>query len=278
MEPILFVTGAWLLFAGSHLLLSGTTLRGRIVERFGTRGFTILFGMTSVLTLALVIAAVWIYGGSGVRGPNLGEFIVARWGLFAVSVGGAVILMAGLINFPASLIARLAQRGDRPLTNTRKVNSIERLTRHPFFVGLALLMSAHALLATTLAQTAYFTGFVILALAGIPLQDRKLRRRYKEVYEAYERDTPAVPFGKVEEKTKPNAAWKKWVLAVVVATVFFGLLHPIWSYANGALFALVTLVFGSIGIVVGLVRSKPNVKPPLAHRAHRKKKMRTPTI
>jgi len=55
-------------------------------------------------------------------------------------------------------------------------------------------MTAHTLLAQTLAGAVYFAGFVVLAIAGIPLQDRKLRKRWKNTYAEFENSTSIVPF------------------------------------------------------------------------------------
>jgi len=51
---------------------------------------------------------------------------------------------------------------------------VERVTRHPFFVGVALLASAHLLLATRLVGTVFFAGLAALAILGAWHQDRKL--------------------------------------------------------------------------------------------------------
>ena len=51
------------------------------------------------------------------------------------------------------------------------------MTRHPFFVGVALLASAHVLLATRLVGAVFFAGLAALAILGARHQDRKILAR-----------------------------------------------------------------------------------------------------
>ena len=243
---------------GTHLLFSATPLRTSIANLTGPRGFTIAFSTLTVVSMSGLIWAVAVYGDAGRPGLNLAAHEPARWGLGAVAGLGALLVAAGLINYPGAAIANLARRQSQNSTDRRDVlnpiNSIEKLTRHPFFVGLALMMSAHALLATTLASAIYFAGFVILSLVGIPLLDRKLRFRWGKIYEDYEAQTPAIPLTgvRIQQDVPTKSAWKKWVAAIIVTIVLIGLGHPFWTYANGVLFAVFILLFGLAGVAKGL--------------------------
>lgn len=103
--------------------------------------------------------------------------------LAAVALLGAALAVAGLINYPRSPMAVLARWGGRAATGgkpPKPPTAIERIVRHPFFAGLAIFAAAHALMADTLAGMVYFAGFAVLALVGMPMQDRKLRRRWRQ--------------------------------------------------------------------------------------------------
>ena len=56
----------------------------------------------------------------------------------------------------------------------REPRGLERVTRHPFFVGVALLGAAHALLAPRLVGAVAMGSLALLAGVGAWFQDRKL--------------------------------------------------------------------------------------------------------
>ncbi|MDX2410347.1 MAG: NnrU family protein [Woeseiaceae bacterium] len=116
-------------------------------------------------------------------------------------------------------------------------------------------MAAHALLASTLAGAVFFGGFVLTALIGIPMQDRKLLERHGNVYGAYLSDTSVVPFaatpgssGDVNQRVWPAIA------TAVTGTGVLAALHPIWHLGHGAPFAAIVLIGGLAGVVKQLRR------------------------
>ncbi len=259
MSPTVAVLSAWILFGGSHLLLSTPVLREPLANRLGQHRFLLFYALITTASLGLLIAAVARYGGDGLPGANLGTVLVARWALGAAALFGALLLVAGMVNYPRSPMAVLARRWrasfetkGKPLTARALV---ERITRHPFFVGLAILMAAHALLASTLAGAVFFGGFVLTALIGIPMQDRKLLERHGNVYGAYLSDTSVVPFaampgssGDVNQRVWPAIA------TAVAGTAVLAALHPIWHLGHGAPFAAIVLIGGLAGVVKQLRR------------------------
>ena len=49
MQPALLVLAAWILFGGTHLLLASEPFRGRLVARFGERGFVHVFSAVAAV-------------------------------------------------------------------------------------------------------------------------------------------------------------------------------------------------------------------------------------
>jgi hypothetical protein len=78
-----------------------------------------------------------------------------------------------------------------------KPRGIERITRHPFFVGTALLGVGHALLASRLTGVVFFGGLAIFALAGAWHQDRKLLATRGATHAALMARTSLVPFAAI---------------------------------------------------------------------------------
>ena len=248
MIPALAVLSAWLLFGGSHLLLSSSPLRGMLVARLGVTGFVACYCLIATLGLGLLIVVTARFGADGIAGPNLARIPLARWSLGAVAALGAVLAVAGIAGFSRSPIAVLARRwrAREVVGPLPRRTLVDRVTRHPFFVGLALLMGAHALLASTLSGAVYFAGFALLAAVGIPLQDRKLLERHGETYAAYLRESSVLPSVHPRGVGAP-APWPELLVAIAGAAALAGL-HPLWRWGNGAAFAAVVLVGGLVAV------------------------------
>lgn len=243
MMPAVVVLCAWLLFGGTHLLLSSPPLRDALVRRLGEHVFILVYTAVASISLALLAAAVARFGGEGAPGLGLGMVQAARWGLGATALLGAALAIAGLMSYPRSPMAVLARKQHVAL---QPPAGVERITRHPFFVGLALLMGAHAMLASTLAGAVFFAGFAALALAGIPMQDRKLRARHGEVYGAYLAATSALPFAAADgapAAASKRSGWLPLAIAIVGAMVLAAL-HPLWRIGHGAPFAVLSIAGG----------------------------------
>lgn len=259
MSPAVAVLSAWILFGGSHLLLSTPALRERVANRLGQHRFLFFYALITTTSLGLLIGAVAYYGGDGLPGANLGTVPVARWALGGAALFGGLLLVAGIMNYPRSPMAVLARRW-RASTETRGKPLparavVERITRHGFFVGLAILMAAHALLASTLAGAVFFGGFVLMVLIGIPMQDRKLLERHGSTYGDYLSKTSVVPFAAMPGSTG-DAKQRVWptIAIAVTGTAVLAALHPLWHLGHGAPFAVIVLIGGLAGVVKQLRR------------------------
>lgn len=266
MTPAFVILLAWLVFGGTHLSLSASGLRSQTPAHWGPNAFTLIYTAITVLTISGLIASVWIYGDKGVSGPDLGRFTLARYVLGAVAGVGCLLAIAGLLNYPRSPMAVLATRQRQKLLDHRPLkppSSVERICRHPFFAGLILMMGAHALLASTLAGTVYFGGFVVMAGIGIPLQDRKLLKRWRETYGDFQKTTSIVPLTRKSTTANTDISqiqWGLWISALFLSVIIFGLLHWIWTFANGASFAIFITVFGLSGVLTAIVSGKMKTK------------------
>jgi uncharacterized membrane protein len=216
----------------------------------GERRFLIIYTLIAAISLTLLAITIARYGGEGRHGLNLAAVPAARWSLGAIALIGAALATAGLVNYSHSPMAVLARRLRAPqearYKPLRAPAAVERITRHPFFVGIALLMGAHALLASTLAGAVFFAGFTLLALIGIPMQDRKLQARHGDVYGAYLDVSSAVPFAASSRSSINNAVGSVWpvLLASIVGATLLAALHPIWRLGHGALFAALVNIGG----------------------------------
>lgn len=261
MTPAIIILTAWVVFGGSHLAMSSTGLRQRLGERLGERldaaGFTLLFVAVTIITMSALIVACSLYADQGRAGLALGHSGPLQWVMMGTSFFGSVLMLAGLINFPKSPFAALARRMRSARAThppIRRPNGLERLSRHPFFVGLTVVAAVHALQASTLASAVYFLGFAVTSAVGLYLQDRKLRSRWPQEYAQYEAQTGKVLDVAVSAGTAQP--WMTWTAAILAAGVLFVWLHPVWTYANGAGFALFILGFGTLATLAALLQPR----------------------
>jgi len=190
MGPPLVVALLWMLFGGTHVGLATGPVRARLVARLGELGFTLLFWLVAAASFALLVGYYAAHRLEGTPGLALGDLPVLRPLLLATIVTGIALASAALVSYPRSPMALFRDR-------VHPARGIERITRHPFFVGVALMAVAHTLLATRLVGTVFFACLVLLAVVGAWHQDKKLLVVRGWPYADYLATTSAVPFAAV---------------------------------------------------------------------------------
>lgn len=231
MTAPMMVLCAWLLLGGTHLVLVlGLPLRARLARRLGEQGFVAMFSAVAALSSGVLAIAVARFGGDGPAGLALGRLPLARGLLVALALSGLTLAIAGLLNYARSPMAVFR-------TRLNPAAGIERITRHAFFMGLALFAAAHALLAPTLALCIYFAGFAVLAAGGALLQDRKLLTRHGAPYAHYLAVTSAVPFAALIQRRQTWVAGDRVLRTLALSGALALVLlaaHPLWSAFHGA--------------------------------------------
>jgi uncharacterized membrane protein len=248
MDPVLGVALLWALFGGSHVALATDPVRELLVRALGKVGFLWAYALVATVAFtALVVTYVGVQN-VGPRGlalgvtPFLGEVLGgAAFAGILLMVGG--FAPSGYWESPSAVLSE----GVPP------ARGLGRITRHPIFSGIVLVMGAHALLARYATGTVFFGGFVILALVGSQHQAHKLRKRLGAAFDEYLRETSAIPFLAILRGRQSLALgelpWKALALGVVIA-ILVQQLHRFVLAHSGAPF-LVVIAGGSV--VVGLV-------------------------
>ena len=174
----------WLLFAASHMLPSSGAIRSRLVARLGEKRF---LGAYSLVSFVFFVPLVYYYMTHRHAGPLLwapptsgaAEFL-----LLLANLVGFVLLVAGVMTpSPASVTG--APR-DEPA-------GVQRITRHPVFMGIGLWALAHMPVNGYASDVAFFGGFVVFALAGSWHQDRRKLAVGDARFERFHAGTPFVP-------------------------------------------------------------------------------------
>jgi uncharacterized membrane protein len=180
----------WLAFAGSHVVLSGRTVRPRLVAALGHEPF---LGIYSLIALATFIPLVWVFFADRHAGPLLWTTIgppgVARWANYALMGAALALLVAGLLPSGTAPSAMTASGPAEP-------KGLIRITRHPMLAAFGLFGIAHLLVNGSAAAVAFFAGFPLFAWIGGRHQDA---RKVHEVpgYEALLSTTSITPFAAI---------------------------------------------------------------------------------
>jgi uncharacterized membrane protein len=246
MDPVLRVALAFALFAATHLGLAWPPVRQPLVARLGQWGFTLLFSCVAWITFGLAISTYAAHAGEGPAGPGLGAQPAARVLLVGAIALGAMLMTGAFAGYLGSPYAPAGAGVSSP-------RGLARVTRHPFFVGVALLGTAHALLATRLVGAVAMGFLGVYALVGAALQDRKLAELRGEPYLRYLAKSSLLPFAAI-------AAGRQRLVAseLPYATLLLGLVLA-WSlravhghlFDHGGAYVIAAVVIGPLSILVG---------------------------
>lgn len=160
---------AFAVFLASHAVPARPPVRRALVARLGARGYLAAYVAVSLFALG------WLIVAAG-RAPVVILWFQQPWMLWVpnLAMPAACLLIAfGVVApNPLSFGGRGAERfdPDRP--------GIVGLARHPLLWALALWSGAHVVPNGDLAHVLLFGLFAGFSLAGMPMLDRRLRRRF----------------------------------------------------------------------------------------------------
>lgn len=205
---------ASIFFVGIHVFVSGTTLRDRLVDRWGEGPYRTAF---SVASAAGLIAMAWAYN----RAPYL-----ELWG-----APTALRHLAALLMLPATflVVAGVTTRNPTAVGAERAAAQgpvgIVKLTRHPFLWGVAIWAFAHLLANGDLASLVFFASFFALAHLGPRLIDAKRARKDPAAWAAFAAQTAATPFRGPLRPSLAEIGWWRIGLSAAVYLVLLFWLH-----------------------------------------------------
>lgn len=225
MNTALLVTGlASAVFFASHVGLTSTPARQRLVVRLGEMGFLGLFSLLALLALGTMIVAysqashhvyLW-FPGPGVRHLPL---LIMPLALFLV-VGGV------LIPNPS------ATGGAGALDRSEPAAGVLRITRHPVMWGVGLWALVHILANGDLASLLFFGGFLSTALGGSWHLDRRMAMTAGERWQRFTAVTSFLPFAALLAG-RQRWAWAEWRWPAIWGLGLFFLLFWLHPYLFG---------------------------------------------
>ena len=196
-----------------HVLVSGTSMRDTLVERFGEKVFQGLFSLASLLVLIWVISAYRAAPTIALWAPPP----ALRWLTFLLMLAAFLFVIIGLTT-PSPTVTGGASRLDDP----EPAQGILRVTRHPFLWGVAIWAAAHLLANGDAASMVLFITFLVLAHIGPRSIDAKRARRYGAKWERFAAVTSNAPFAAILAGRNRLRLDEIKVWRFVLALVLFG--------------------------------------------------------
>jgi uncharacterized membrane protein len=261
MDPVLGAALLAIVFAGTHVGLATLPIRTRLVARLGEWGFRWLFFAVAAASFGTATAYYAAHRADGAPGPALGTVSPGlRWLLVSMVVAGVTLIVAGIWRYSGS-----PYDVEHP-NPSRQPRGLERVTRHPFLVGVTLFATAHALLATHLIGSVLMGVLAALAIVGARHQDGKLARLRGQAFRDYVASTSAVPFAAIVGG-RQSLQWREMPLGgIAVGLGVAVLLRQVHDqiFAHGGLWVAGVAVGGALAIMVAAwLRDRPK---PLASR------------
>ena len=161
MNPMTHLIAATVLFLATHYV-SSTPLRAKLVNALGNA----YLGLYSLIAFATLGYMIWAY----YRAPSVVLWYspALRYVPLIVMPIAFVLMVCGLLERNPTLVGQ-----ERLLETDDAARGILRITRHPLMWGFALWAASHILARGDVASVIFFGGFLVLALSGTMLIDRR---------------------------------------------------------------------------------------------------------
>lgn len=203
----------WVLFGGSHLVMSSPNLRPKLVSSLGERGFR---GLYSLIAIATLVPLCVYYGEHKHAGPQLwvtfGPYLLARDLNLLLMLLAFGLLVSGLAaRPPSSMLA----------SGEPQAYGITRITRHPTFASFFLFGLAHCFMNGTLADLMFFGGFAVFAWLGARYQDE---RKGAEIsgYAEFQTATSFMPFEAILNRRQSFPTGElRWGVIIIGLVIFY---------------------------------------------------------
>jgi uncharacterized membrane protein len=208
---------AALLFIALHVGVSGTSARGRAIEKLGENVYRAVFSLLSLLGI------VWLAHAYRVAG------YFETWGQLAWFKPIAAFLMLVaflLVVFGMATSNPMAVGGEKLLMADEPARGIHRVTRHPFLWGVAVWAFVHLIVNGDVASLVLFGSLLVLVFVGMISIDAKRKKACGQHWESYAAATSIIPFQAFKEgrNTPVIAEFKVWQL-VLALVLYLAVMH-----------------------------------------------------
>ncbi len=211
------------LFLATHLGISSTSLRSKLTDRLGQRGYLGLYSLLAIATLGYLI---WLYNFV----PRFDYFWALDpklyWAPKILMPIAFVFLLGGfMVRNPTAV--GLENTLKDPEQKDRLVRGLTRITRHPFQWSVVLWAVSHMAANGDVVSVVFFGTFAILGAAGGVLIDRKKAASLGEDWLPFVEATSNIPFAAILSG-RNKLVLKELFLPVGVGLLGYGLVY--WGH------------------------------------------------
>jgi uncharacterized membrane protein len=176
---------ALIVFVALHSVPALPALRARLIGLLGRRLYLIAYSLVSLASLAWVFYAALRVDYNPLWDPAPWQ----AWVTLVLTPIGLFLLLAGLFT-PNPLSISVRRAGTAP-------GGIVAVTRHPVLWGFMLWAASHIVPNGDVRSLVLFGALFLFALAGIPLTDRRARKRLGDDWPALAARTSILPFAAI---------------------------------------------------------------------------------
>ena len=215
---------AGLIFLLTHLGVSSTNLRTRLVGMMGERAYLGLYSLLAAATLGYMI---WVY----IEVPRYGYFWELDpnlyWAPKILMPIAFVFLLGGFMVRNPTIVGLEGSLKD-PEQKDQLVRGLTRITRHPFQWSVVLWSVSHMVANGDVVSVVFFGTFAILGLAGGILIDRKKAGSLGDDWLPFAAATSNIPLAAILTG-RNRLVVKELALPVLVGLLGYGLVY--WGHA-----------------------------------------------
>lgn len=207
-------SAAFFAFFVTHRIPTLPSVRDRLVNKMGSRGFLIAYSAVSLLMLW------WLISAAG-RAPHITLWPRAPWQTWVPVI--AMVLVCLLLSFGVARPNPLSFGGARNDQFDPEYPGITRWIRHPVLVAFALWAGAHLIPNGDLAHVMLFGLFAGFAMLGMVLIDRRKQREMGQRWRQSRTQIGAGPW-----LPRPES-WRSVALRLCTAVLAYAvlvILHP----------------------------------------------------
>ncbi len=210
---------ALLLFLTAHVVPPASPVRQRLIALLGRRGYLLGYSVLSLVLLGWIIIAAR-------DAPFIALWNFAPWQPVIPVVAMPLAFWFVVVGLAEPNPLSISLRRSDP---TVPLAPIVATTRHPVLWGFLIWAAAHLPPNGDMVSLILFGGMAVLAVAAMPLLDRRARTRLgEERWQALSRGTSILPFLAVVSRKVRIRFSGRFVLHTVVALAAY-----FWSLLQG---------------------------------------------
>ena len=217
MDPTTKLVMWLMLFAATHTVLSHPPIRSRLVNRLGEGAF---LGVYSLIAFATLVPLAWTFfanrSSHAVPLPALAMIPGIWWVTMLLNLFAIVLLVLGFSR-PNPVSSLTARPGSSAI-------GVLRITRHPAFMGVAILGFSHLLVNYSVIDRVFFGGMFLYSLLGSAHQDWRRRLSANRELQSFFAETSFFPFVAIATGRNRFEPRELRLSALIAGVIIFGLL------------------------------------------------------